>query len=110
MARQPAVVFRFMGAQVVQNDVNLLSGIQTDHVVHEVQELDTPAALGVLANGQLAGQHVEGGKQGGGTVAGVFIYEGGYFRARGSCCVVLSPLPAPAVGRCVPPPSPTPPP
>jgi hypothetical protein len=56
MARQPAVVLGFVGPQVVQNDVKLLSRIKSDNFVHEVQELEAPPAFGVPGAGQPAGQ------------------------------------------------------
>ena len=42
LARQPAIVFGFMGVQIIQNDVQLAAGIAGDETVHEVQKLDPP--------------------------------------------------------------------
>ena len=42
LARPPAIVFGFMGVQIIQNDVQLAAGIAGDETVHEVQELDQP--------------------------------------------------------------------
>ena len=41
---QPAIVFGFVSVQVVQDDVNFAAGMCGDRAVHEVQELDPPAA------------------------------------------------------------------
>jgi hypothetical protein len=72
MARQPVVVFGFVGVQVVHNDVYLLIGMEPNNLVHEVQELYPPAAFGVLGGSHLAGQHVKGEEQSGGTMARIF--------------------------------------
>lgn len=42
LARPPAIVFGFMGVQIIQNDVQLAAGIAGDETVREVQELDQP--------------------------------------------------------------------
>jgi len=92
MARQPVVVFGFVGVQVVQNDVYLLIGMEPDNLVHEVQELYPPAAFGVLGDSHFAGQHVKGGEQSGGTMARIFMTEAGYRAAVGQFEVALRPL------------------
>src|SRR6516165_1384316 len=45
MAREPEISLGFMGAQVVEHDMNGLARIGGDDVVHEVEELDPPAPL-----------------------------------------------------------------
>ena len=67
MALEPAVIFGFMGAEVVENDMDLTARIFGGNLVHEVQELDPAPSLIVLAP-HLAGSDVEGRKQGGGPV------------------------------------------
>ncbi len=67
MARQPAVVPAFVGAEVIQNDVDLLTWIKPHDLVHEVQEFNPAPAPDVLG-GHFAGQDIEGGKQSGGAI------------------------------------------
>src|SRR6516165_3522353 len=43
MALEPEISLGFMGAQVVEHDMNGLARIGGDDVVHEVEELDPPA-------------------------------------------------------------------
>src|ERR1700759_3343002 len=42
---QPAVVFGLVGIEIVQNHMDLAAGMFGNHAVHEIQELDAPAAL-----------------------------------------------------------------
>lgn len=68
MACEPAFALELMGREIVEDDVDLLARIGGDGAVHEIEELDAPATL-VMAGGDLAGEHVERGKQGRGSVA-----------------------------------------
>jgi hypothetical protein len=43
-APQPTIVFGLMGVQVVQDDVDLPARMFDDDSVHEMKELDAPAA------------------------------------------------------------------
>jgi hypothetical protein len=54
---QPAIVFGFVSVQVVQNDVNFPARMFSDGAVHEMQELDPPAAP-VMAAPDQTGGHV----------------------------------------------------
>ena len=73
---EPAVVFRLVGVQIVENDVQLAVRVLGDEAVHKVQKFDPPTAP-VMAAFDQAGGHVEGGKQGGGAVALVVVAEPG---------------------------------
>jgi hypothetical protein len=68
VAGEPAIVFRLVGVEVVQDDVNLTTQMLSDDAVHEVQELDAPAAP-VVARFDQTGGHLERGEQGCGAVA-----------------------------------------
>jgi len=44
MALQPAVVFGFVGVEIVEDDVEGLVGrVRCDHAVEEIEKLDAPA-------------------------------------------------------------------
>ena len=45
MAHQPAVVLGFVSTEVVQDDMDLPTGVKSDNVVYEVQKLDAPPPL-----------------------------------------------------------------
>src|SRR5215469_10775397 len=49
--RQPAVVFGLVGIEIVQDHMDLAAGMFGNHAVHEIQELDAPAAL-IMGDGQ----------------------------------------------------------
>ena len=71
MTRQPAVAPRLVGVEVVEHDVDVaigVIGVIGDDLVHEVEELDT-APPTVVAGPDLAGRHVERGKEGGRAAA-----------------------------------------
>src|ERR1044071_6857527 len=72
MAGEPALALGLVGRKIVEDDVDLLARIGRDEAVHEVKELDAPAPL-VMAGSDLAGEHVERGKQGRGAVALVVV-------------------------------------
>lgn len=44
MGGEPAVVVRFMGVEIVENDLDLLTWVGCKHPVHEVEELLAPTA------------------------------------------------------------------
>ena len=58
MTLQPAVVLGLVGVEIVENDMDLPTGVLGDDAVHEVEKLDPAAAL-VLAPADLASGHVE---------------------------------------------------
>ena len=62
MALEPLVPLRFVGAEVVGNDMDLAARVLREEAVHEVEELDTAPAA-VMAAAHLAGGDVEGGEQ-----------------------------------------------
>ena len=65
VASKPEIAIRLVGFQVIQDDVNLPPGTSLHNAVHEVQELDPPAAAIVARRDHPRG-HLESGKQGGG--------------------------------------------
>src|SRR5208337_3313085 len=67
VALQPAVVFGFVGIEIVKNDMDLLLGIGAAEAIHEIQELH-PAATLVMARLDQSGGHFQSGKQGGGAM------------------------------------------
>lgn len=63
MGLEPIVIL-LVGVEVVEDDMQLLTRIGGDHLVHEVEELDTPAAFAVSGR-HLAAGDLEGGEQSG---------------------------------------------
>jgi hypothetical protein len=61
--RQPAVIFGLVGIEIVQNHMDLAAGMFGRQAVHEIEELDTPAAL-IMAGLDQASGNVEGGETG----------------------------------------------
>src|SRR5271165_6940704 len=76
VALQPAVMFGFVGIEIVENDMDLLLGIGAADAIHEIQELH-PAAPLVRARLDQSGGHFQGGKQGGGAMAFIVMREPG---------------------------------
>ena len=64
---QPAVVFGLVGIEIVQNHMDLAAGMLGNQAVHEIHELDAPAAL-IMAGLDQARGNIEGGEQGRGAV------------------------------------------
>ena len=69
--RQPAVVFGLVGIEIVQNHMDLAAGMFGRQAVHEVQELDAPAAL-IMAGLDQASGNLEGGDANFGVFGGRF--------------------------------------
>ena len=65
-----------MGAQIVQNHVQLFTGIEGNQLIHEIQKL-TPAAAPIMARMDQPGRHLQSGKERSGAVALVFVSEAG---------------------------------
>ena len=72
--RQPAVDLGLVGVQVVQDDVNFLIRVVHYEFVHKPQKLPSSAPLEVTGFDQ-PGRHVQGGEQGGRTVAFILVVE-----------------------------------
>ena len=72
--RQPAVDLGFVGVQVIQDDVNFLIRVVHNEFVHKAQKLPSSASLEVTGFDQ-TGRHVQGGEQGGRTVAFILVVE-----------------------------------
>ena len=72
--RQPAVDLGLVGVQVVQDDVNFLIRVVHYEFVHKAQKLPSSASLEVTGFDQ-TGRHVQGGEQGGRTVAFILVVE-----------------------------------
>ena len=71
---QPAVVFGLVGIEIVQNHMDLAAGMFGNQAVHEIQELDAPAAL-IMAGLDQASGDIERGEQGRGPVPFVRVAE-----------------------------------
>lgn len=82
MRLQPAVLLRFVGVEIVQDDVNLPAGIVGHDPIHKVQEL--PAApTPIVARSHLAGHNIQRRKQSGRAMAFVAMAEAVHGRAVG---------------------------
>ena len=64
---EPAVVLRLVGAKIIEDNMDGSMGIGSDDRVHEVKELDAPAAA-LVGGHDFTGRHFERGKQGRGAV------------------------------------------
>src|SRR5208337_1697623 len=82
MARQPTVVLRFVGIEIVHHHVQFPARIKCDYLVHEGKKIaaSTPVSVSPL---DLAGEHIQGGEQGCGAVAFVLMAETGHRLAVG---------------------------
>ncbi len=65
-----------MGVEVVEDNMNLLLGMRGHDAVHEIEELDAPAAA-VMLGSNLAGGDVESGEQRRGAVPLVVVQAAG---------------------------------
>ncbi len=82
MTRQPTVMLRFVGIEIVHHHVQFPARIECDHLVHEGKKIaaSTPVSVSAL---DLAGEHIEGGEQSCGAVAFVLMTETGHRLAVG---------------------------
>jgi hypothetical protein len=64
---QPAVIFGLVSIEIVQDHMDLAASMIGNQAVHEIEELDTPAAL-IMAGLDQASGNIERGEQGGGPV------------------------------------------
>jgi hypothetical protein len=88
---QPAVVFGLVGIEIVQNYMDLAAGLFGNHAVHEIEELDAPAAL-IMAGLDQASGNIERGEQGRGSVTFVGMTEPGHRSAIGQLQPALGAL------------------
>ena len=94
--RQPAVDLGLVGVQVVQDDVNFLIRVVHYEFVHKAQKLPSSASLEVTGFDQ-TGRHVQGGEQGGRTVAFILVVEARQGFAIGQFEPSLGAVPAPGL-------------
>ena len=85
-----------MNIEVIQDDMQLLSRIQGNHLVEESQKVAPPSALR-MPTSHLPGQHLQGGKQCGGPMAFVLMAE-----ARHRLAIGQLQVPEKAKPRCQP--------
>ena len=69
---QPKVLLGFVGVEVVQDHMDCLASLGLDNFVHEVEELPSAAAL-IVSGLDFAGDDIERGEEGAGSVANVFV-------------------------------------
>ena len=74
MSSQPAITFRFVGIQIVQDHMDLPARIGSNDIVHKIQKL-APAPSGIVSGLHLSGGDVEGREQGGRPVSLVTVAE-----------------------------------
>jgi hypothetical protein len=67
MASEPAIVFRSMSIEIVEDDVDGPVRVCANDAVHEVQELDPPAPF-IMPSRDFAGYDIEGREQSRGPV------------------------------------------
>src|ERR1700704_6303109 len=72
MTLEPAVVFGFVGIEVVEDDMDGAVRMSGDDVVHEIKEFDAPPTR-LVGGDHLAGGHLEGGEQRRGAVVLVVV-------------------------------------
>jgi hypothetical protein len=65
--RQPAVILGLVSIEIVQDHMDLAASMIGNQAVHQIEELDTPAAL-IMAGLDQASGNIERGEQGGGPV------------------------------------------
>ncbi len=91
MPGQTPVVLRFMGIQVIENDMQLCVGIESDDTVHKVQELPA-TAVRVMAGWHQSGGHFQGSKQRGSSMSLILVTETSYGLSIGQTQPPLSAL------------------
>src|SRR5882757_6245527 len=72
VAFEPAVIFRLMSVEIVEDDMDLAVPMFGDDPVHEVEELE-PAPPFIMPSRDFAARHVEGRKQRGGSVPLILV-------------------------------------
>ena len=67
VAGKPAILFGFVGVEIVEDDEQFAVRRVRHQAVHKMQKFDPPAAP-VMAAFDEPGRHLKGRKQGGGTM------------------------------------------
>lgn len=91
MKFQPAIPFGFVGVEIVENDVDFACGVFRHNLIHEIEKL-TASAPGIVSRFHLAGDHIQRGKQGRGSVAFIAMTEAVHGFAVGQTKITLGPL------------------
>ena len=73
---EPAIVLGLVGVEIVEDHMDCGVRVVSDYIVHEVEELDAPAAIFVRGS-DLAGGHLKSSKQGRSAVALVIVTMAG---------------------------------
>src|SRR5689334_3697776 len=73
---EPAIVVGLVGVEIVEDHMDCGVRVVSDYIVHEVEELDAPAAIFVRGR-DLAGGHLKSSKQGRSAVALVIVTMAG---------------------------------
>ena len=76
MTLKPAIAFRLVRVEIVENDVNLAAGMVGDDLIHEVEKL-SPAAAVIVTGLHGAAEHIKSRKERRGSVALVAVREAG---------------------------------
>ena len=74
MPCEPTVLFRLVGIEIIQDDMNFFLGMAGNNVVHEVEELTAPTPR-VVAGLNQSCRHFKGSKQGAGSMSHIFVTE-----------------------------------
>ena len=72
VSRQPPVMFRLMGIEVIKNYMQFLVRIKSYVLVHKVQEL-AAAAMAIVAGMSQSRSHFQSSEQGGGAMTFVLV-------------------------------------
>ena len=73
---EPAIILGLVGVEIVEDHMDCGVRVVSDYIVHEVEELDAPAAIFVRGS-DLAGGHLKSSKQGRSAVALVIVTMAG---------------------------------
>ena len=91
MLCQPAVMFGLVGVKVVQHHMDFLVRMSGHDVIHKIQKLPAPAPA-IMPRLHLAADHVQGGKERAGAVAGIIMLVTGEGLAAGQSQPAQLPL------------------
>src|ERR1700694_6325933 len=75
MTLKPAIAFRLVRVEIVEDDVNLAAGMVGDDLIHEVEKLSPAAVIVTGLHG--AAEHIKSRKERRGSVALVAVREAG---------------------------------